>query len=231
MLSILAAEAPALGLEQWAGLLVSYLLGSVPFGLLLGFLRGVDIRKVGSGNIGATNVGRALGRPMALLAFGLDFMKGWLPSFWLAHFLAATPQDAWLLAVLFGGAGTIGHVWPVFLRFKGGKGVATGCGAVVGIDPFIFLGAGAVWLVTLALSRYVSLASLCMGLAFPIVAWLRMQGQGFGMETIAGTGALMLLIFMRHSENVKRLLAGTESKIGGPRAVPESTSPKNGEDS
>ncbi len=219
MLSALEAAAPSLGLTQWTGVLASYLLGSVPFGLLLGLLRGVDIRTVGSGNIGATNVGRALGRPMALLAFGLDFFKGWLPSYWIAHQLAASPADAWLLAVLCGGAGTLGHVFPVFLRFKGGKGVATGCGAVVGIDPVIFLGAGGIWIATLAISRYVGLASLAMGLAFPVIAWLRMAGQPYGIESVAGCAALTLLIFVRHSENVKRMLAGTESRFGGRSAA------------
>ena len=221
MLSFAPDASTALGLPQCGAIAASYLLGSVPFGLLLGFLRGVDIRKVGSGNIGATNVGRALGRPMALLAFVLDFCKGWLPSFWLAHQLAASSDDAWLLAVLCGGAATLGHVWPIFLRFKGGKGVATGCGAIVGIDPMIFVGGGAVWVVTLALSRYVSLASLAMGLSFPLLAWLRIEGQPYGVETIGGTGALMLLIFIRHSANVQRLLAGTESRFGGSGAKPE----------
>lgn len=217
MLSLALEFPDSLGPAQWGGLLIAYLFGSVPFGLLLGFLRGVDIRKVGSGNIGATNVGRALGRPMAILAFALDFLKGWLPSHWLAHQLAGAQADPWLLAVLFGGAATLGHVWPVFLRFRGGKGVATGCGAVVAIDPMVFVGAGAVWIVTLSLTRYVSLASLAMGLAFPLLAWMRMDGSPYGVETIAGTAALTLLIFIRHSENVRRLLAGTENKFGGPR--------------
>ncbi len=198
--------------------LVSYLLGSVPFGLLLGMLRGVDIRTVGSGNIGATNVGRALGRPFALLAFLCDFAKGWLPAAWLAPWCVALadadPGATTTIAVLAGGAAVCGHVWPLYLSFRGGKGVATGCGALVGIDPAIFLVGGAVWLVTLVLFRMVGLASLAMGTAFPVVARLRQGDASYGLEVVLGAIALMLLVFVRHRANMVRMLAGTEPRIG-----------------
>ena len=124
-------------------ILLSYLLGSVPFGLVLGRLRGVDIRTVGSGNIGATNVGRALGRPWALVAFALDFLKGYVPA-WLAPGFATQAGSVGpsTLAVLCAGAAVCGHVWPLYLGFKGGKGVATACGGMVAIDPVVFLGGG-----------------------------------------------------------------------------------------
>ncbi|MFT5688121.1 MAG: glycerol-3-phosphate acyltransferase PlsY [Planctomycetota bacterium] len=198
----------------WLVVFAGYLLGSVPFGLLLGRLKGIDIRKVGSGNIGATNVGRALGRPWALASFLLDFAKGLVPSMVLAPLVAEPGGATATLAVLAGSAAVVGHCYPLYLSFKGGKGVATGCGVLVGIDPVIFLIGGLVWLLLAAIFRYVSLASLVMGLSFPVVAWFRQDSQGYGLEVVLGALALCLLIFLRHRENIGRLLAGTESRIG-----------------
>ncbi|HED66368.1 MAG TPA: glycerol-3-phosphate 1-O-acyltransferase [Planctomycetes bacterium] len=208
---------------------VSYLLGSVPFGLLFGKMRGVDIRRVGSGNIGATNVGRALGRPWALAAFLCDFAKGWVPSalFAPAALRIAGGGDHRLpaLAVVAGGAAVAGHVWPIYLRFRGGKGVATGCGALVGIDPVLFLVGGLVWLLTLALARMVGLASLAMGLSFPLAAWWRMDASDsflHGRVVVLGAGLLTLLVFVRHRANMARMLAGTEPRIGAGKKRSES---------
>ena len=206
-LATLLASALPLAVDEALAVLASYLLGSVPFGLVLGLARGVDIRKVGSGNIGATNVGRALGRPWALLAFVCDFGKGWVPSALIAPAIASD-GNAYLLAVLCGGAAVCGHVWPLYLRFKGGKAVATGYGAIVAIDPWIAVGAGLVWLVLLLATGFVSVASIAMGLAFPLVAW----GRGQPLAVILGTSALTLLILVRHRSNMKKLLAGTESR-------------------
>ena len=200
---------PMLGL-----VLASYLLGSVPCGLLLGKARGVDVRRVGSGNIGATNVGRALGRPWALVAFACDFGKGLVPSLWLAPLAlsGSEPGAVRTAAVLAGGAAVCGHVWPIYLRFRGGKGVATGCGALVGLDPLLFLAGGVVWLVTLGLFRMVGLASIAMGVAFPVAAWLR-RSEGEGLEVVLGSLALTLLVLARHRANMTRMLAGTEPKV------------------
>jgi acyl phosphate:glycerol-3-phosphate acyltransferase len=204
--------------SEWTAVTLAYLLGSVPFGLLLGFaVKRTDIRKFGSGNIGATNVGRVLGRSWALVAFALDFGKGWLPTFWIAPALISEGAAVAPLAVLCGAAAVCGHIWPVFLRFRGGKGVATASGAIVAIDPIVFLGGGVLWLVTLALTRFVGLSSIVMGIAFPLVAWWRMGGEHYGMEVILGTGALTLLILIRHLANIRRMVAGTEPKIGGKR--------------
>ncbi len=201
--------------------LASYLLGSIPFGLLLGKLRGVDIRTVGSGNIGATNVGRALGRPWALVAFALDFAKGWLPAFWLGPLCVrladGSDEEARVAAVLAGAGAVLGHCWPLYLRFRGGKGVATGCGALVGLHPLVFLAGGAVWLVTLGLFRMVGLSSLAMGVAFPIAAWF-LRDATRGNEVVFGAIGLMLLVFVRHRANMARMLAGTEPRIGGGKA-------------
>ena len=206
----------------WLALLGAYLLGAIPFGLALGFLvGGVDVRKTGSGNIGATNVGRALGRPWAIAAFFLDCAKGWAPAYFLPPLVVDDPEQLWALRVLLGVAAVAGHVWPVYLGFRGGKGVATLCGAVVAVDPLIFLGGGAVWLVTLVATRYVGLSSMMMGLSFPFLAAWRLAGQSYRNEVVWGTALLSALVFVRHRANIGRMLAGTEPKAG--RRAPRST--------
>lgn len=197
---------------QWLVLVVSYLLGAIPSGLILGFLvRGVDVRRTGSGNIGATNVGRALGRSWAFVAFVFDFGKGWIPVQWLAPTVAGPHSP---LVMLCGCAAVCGHVWPVYLRFRGGKGVATLCGAVAAIDPWIFAGGGLVWLVTLSLTRFVGLSSMMMGLSFPFLAHSRLGPGGFGMGVVWGTAALAAVVVVRHRSNIGRMLTGTEPKFG-----------------
>src|SRR5437764_2255933 len=140
----------------------SYLIGSVPFGYLVARLRGIDIFKEGSGNIGATNVGRVLGRKFGLLVFTLDMLKGAVPvliAWWLSVRLEPNlPGDT--LAVTAGVMAFLGHLYPIYLRFHGGKGVATGAGAVVVLLPIPILAGFAAWLVTVSASRIVSLASL-----------------------------------------------------------------------
>lgn len=213
----------------WAWLAAAYLLGSVPFGWLMAkLIKGVDIRTTGSGNIGATNAMRALGKPLGLIAFALDVFKGWAPVALLAP--AAFGGDQLHLAqVLFGAAAVLGHVFPIYLGFKGGKAVATGCGALVGIDPLIFLISGLVWLATLGLTRMVGASSLAMSAAFPIVAWIRSGSQPYGLEVVAGAAALTLLVVIRHRSNIKRIFNGTEPRIGSKKpsseAAPASSSP------
>lgn len=209
-------------LAPWLGLLASYLLGAVPFGFCLAkILRGVDLREVGSGNIGATNAMRVLGKPLGLFAFALDFAKGWVPVAWLAPALAGTslPGETTWWPVAYGAAAVLGHVFPVYLRFRGGKAVATGAGALVGLDPLTFLIAGATWPFVLLTSRMVSLASLIMGVAFPLVAlWRRSEGA-VDLPTVVLAAGLALLIVVRHRANVSRILAGTESRIGSKRSA------------
>jgi acyl phosphate:glycerol-3-phosphate acyltransferase len=182
--------------------LVSYLVGAIPFGLVMcRVFKGVDLREVGSGNIGATNAMRVLGKPLGAIAFLLDFGKGFAP----AAFLGAGLVE-W--QVLCGAAAVCGHVWPVYLRFKGGKAVATGCGAIVAIDSMIFVGAGLTWLVLMLATGFVSIGSIAMGFAFPIMAWWRGQPNA----VILGTSLLTLLILVRHRSNMRNLLAGTEGR-------------------
>jgi glycerol-3-phosphate acyltransferase PlsY len=181
---------------------LSYLLGAVPFGFLMcRWIKGVDVREVGSGNIGATNAMRVLGAPLGLTAFFLDVLKGYVPAAFLAR-----GDPSWQVACA--GAAVCGHVWPVYLRFKGGKAVATGCGAILAIDPLIVLYAGLVWLVCLVGAGWVSVSSMAMGLAFPAAAWWR----GQPLVVILGTSLLTLLILVRHRSNMVRLMRGTEDR-------------------
>lgn len=196
-------------------LALAYLLGSVPFGWLMAkTIKGVDIRTVGSGNIGATNAMRVLGKPLGITAFLLDFAKGYAPAALLGG------GDSTRM-VLLAAAAVCGHVWPIFLRFKGGKAVATGLGGIVAIDPVVALVAGGVWFAVLMTTRFVALASLAMGLAFPVTAALRMEGHAYGIDFVIGTTVLFLLILVRHRTNIARMLAGEESRsrmgFGGKR--------------
>ncbi|MEM9799746.1 MAG: glycerol-3-phosphate 1-O-acyltransferase PlsY [Planctomycetota bacterium] len=194
-------------------LLASYLLGAVPFGLLMAkVLKGVDLRNVGSGNIGATNAMRVLGKPLGIVAFLLDLAKGFVPTMFLADLAPALDEIAPSLAAsLCGIAAVLGHCFPVYLGFKGGKGVATGLGAVFGVDWRVCVVAGLVWVVTLYSSRFVSLASIAMGVAFPVAAAVF---QPKAIPFVVACALLMTLIIARHRPNLRRLRAGTEPRIG-----------------
>ncbi|MEM1451754.1 MAG: glycerol-3-phosphate 1-O-acyltransferase PlsY [Planctomycetota bacterium] len=193
--------------------LASYLLGAVPFGLVMArVLKGVDLREVGSGNIGATNAMRVLGKPLGIVAFLLDFAKGLVPTLLLASYAPALDDiSTGLAASLCGIAAVLGHCFPVYLGFKGGKGVATGCGAISGVQPLVFVVAGVVWLVTLFTSRFVSLASIAMGVTFPVAAAVFEPDKP---AFIAACALLTLLVLARHRSNLVRLRAGTEPRIG-----------------
>jgi len=210
---------------EWSAIAGSYLLGALPFGLILArVVKGVDVRAVGSGNIGATNTMRVMGRGWGVFAFALDFLKGWVPVVFVASAVSAEAVHLDSLRVICGAAAVLGHCFPVYLAFRGGKGVATGCGAIVGLDPMVFVLGGAVWLVTLGLFRFVGLASVAMGLAFPVAAWFRQGDAGEQRGgLVVGTLLLLLLILVRHRANIARTLAGTEPRIG--QNGPGSTAP------
>jgi glycerol-3-phosphate acyltransferase PlsY len=203
-----------------SGIAGSYLAGSVPFGLLVARARGVDIRKVGSGNIGATHVGRALGRKFAILVFALDFAKGLLPTLLLPMALlprltgASAALEAWL-AVSCGLAAVIGHCFPLWLGFRGGKGVATTVGVLLALDWLAFLASGGLWIATLLVWRMVSLSSLVLGVAFPLVVLLRHGEAALDakLPLFLVSLAVCALIAARHRTNVARILAGTEPKV------------------
>lgn len=201
---------------EWAALLPSYLLGAVPFGFVMArALRGVDLREVGSGNIGSTNAMRALGKPLGVVAFLLDFAKGVVPALLFAWWFSAGDAVAPMLRVLCGGAAVCGHVWPVYLRFRGGKAVATSFGAVTAIDPVVGVAAGVGWFVSLKLFRFVGLASIVMGACFPLAALARaLAGGPGGWPLVVGTALLFGLILSRHRANIARMRAGTEPRAG-----------------
>lgn len=189
-----------------ATLVFGYLLGSVPFGILVGrTLYGVDPRTVGSGNIGAANAMRAFGRTGAALVMLGDAFKGAIPTFVALHALGVP----WMIAAV-GLVTVVGHNWSVFLRFRGGKGVATTLGVVIVLSLPAAVAFGAVWLLTAALTRYSSLASLLASLAVPVTMFALRDPMPY---VFYGIVALALVVW-RHEGNIRRLAAGTELKIG-----------------
>lgn len=196
---------------------LGYLLGSVPFGLVLPRLAGHgDIRKIGSGNIGATNVLRTGNKPLALAVLILDSGKGAaavLLSVWLLAAPPAPDAGIAMAAALAGTAAVLGHNFPVWLKFKGGKGVATTLGTLIALAWPVGLAACATWVLIAALFRYSSLAALAALCAAPGYAMLAPLG-GPDPVLAAAAGFLALLALIRHEANIRRLLAGTEPKIG-----------------
>lgn len=187
-----------------AAIVLGYLLGSIPFGLILTRAAGLgDIRSIGSGNIGATNVLRTGNKKLAAATLLLDALKATAAA--VAGAYLAGPE-AGLLA---GFAAFLGHLFPVWLGFKGGKGVATYIGMLLGIAPLWVLAFAAVWLAVAFTSKYSSLAALVATLVIPVALWI------LGEEKIALVMAIMTAVsWWRHETNIKRLLAGTEGKIG-----------------
>lgn len=202
----------------------AYFLGAIPFGLLIARTQGVDLRKVGSGNIGATNVMRSLGKRMGYTCFALDVAKGLIPmllvpAFGLTDDNPSTNQLSLWLAV--GCAAVLGHIFPIYLGFKGGKGVATSLGVVLGIWPYYTvcgLITFGLWLIIFLIWRYVSLASILAAIAFPIaltaLTLIFSNWQFAQLWPLYIVAVLMpLLVVARHAENIKRLLEGSENKI------------------
>ena len=205
-------------------ILGAYLAGSVPFAYLIAkAVRGIDIREVGSGNVGATNVGRALGRKWGILVFALDVLKGFLPTLaaLLLHHEPALALRSFgegglpLGVALTGFAAVAGHNWPVFLKFKGGKGMATSCGVFLAVfRPGLLIALG-VWAVAVAITRYVSVGSMVAAEALLISAlFLRNRPFGEGKFLTALAAVTAVLSIIRHRANIARLVQGTENRIG-----------------
>ncbi|MCC5834347.1 MAG: glycerol-3-phosphate 1-O-acyltransferase PlsY [Opitutales bacterium] len=191
--------------------IAGYLLGSISFAVLIARSRGVDIFKVGSGNPGATNVLRSLGKTWGYLCFLLDAFKGVasvLIGFGLAESFGGDPEYLAVVALLFA---ILGHSFSLFLRFRGGKGVATTIGGLLALMPLVFLFGAILWLIVFYTTRYVSLASLVLGASLPVSAWL-FNASGLGQILCL---ALAILIAVRHRSNIQRLLNGTENRAGG----------------
>ncbi len=187
-------------------ILLSYLIGAIPFGLLFTrWFSSIDVRTVGSGNIGATNVLRAAGKKAALLTLLADCLKGLLPVLAVRLFF----NDE-LVSVLSGAAALFGHTFPVYLRFKGGKGVATSFGVALALTPLAALASLITWAVAALLWRYSSLAALTAFALYPLYTFTLYPSQHPRLLSLFLFG----MIYARHRENVKRLIAGTETKIG-----------------
>lgn len=185
-------------------LALGYLLGSLPFGVWVAKRYGVDILNVGSGNPGATNIWRTLGPKPGLVVFFLDVVKGVVPAVLAGHWLQSTE---WAFGA--GVCAVVGHTLSPFLKFRGGKGVATGFGALLGALPLVGLGAFAIFLIILAITRYVSLASICAALALVALGWFsQVPWSVLIVLTVMG-----LFVVIRHTENMKRLMNGTERKF------------------
>ncbi len=205
-----------------ACIIAAYLIGSIPFGWLTArFLGGIDIRQHGSGNIGATNVGRVMGVKYFFLVFTLDMLKSFLPTLGISSVVdkiraeTLTPLAAHA-PILVAAASIIGHNFPIYLKFKGGKGVATSLGAVLALDPPSAAFALFVFVVILGLSRWVSAASLAATTAF-LMSHFSVTEAPFG-RLEWGTSTIMLFLWImmiwRHRANLRRILAGTEPKVG-----------------
>jgi glycerol-3-phosphate acyltransferase PlsY len=203
--------------------IAAYLLGSIPTGyLLVRLFRQQDIRSIGSGNIGATNVLRSGGKGLGAATFLLDMLKG-CSAVWLGGFLGAlllptgpnTMRSAQAVAAL---CAVLGHMFPVWLRFRGGKGVATGFGVFLVAAPWAALAAISVFAIVLLLSRYVSLASILGAASFPVFAWFMVTGPRPPFY-VAVQCAVALLIIVKHHQNIRRLLAGTETRFGAKKTA------------
>jgi acyl phosphate:glycerol-3-phosphate acyltransferase len=212
---------------------VSYLLGSIPFGyLLVRVFRGQDVRQTGSGNIGATNVARTGSKSLAIATLLLDALKGYAAvafAFWLAgaHRFEAPvstslydrptqtidSRTVFLLAALAAFVAILGHMFTVWLRFKGGKGVATAAGSFVALAPRALLIVLVLFVLVVALTRYVSLGSMVAVAAFPLFVWWVSPAERTTIPILLFIAASSLLILVKHRDNIRRLLAGTENRF------------------
>lgn len=212
-----------------AAIAAGYLLGSIPFGLVITQLAGLgDIRAIGSGNIGATNVLRTGRKDLALATLlldagkaGLAFLICWQAALAILGDVAVARSNAYSIGLVGGAFAFVGHCYPVWLKFQGGKGVATFIGLLLAANWLVGLGFAAVWLTVAALSRMSSFAALVATLATPVIAhFLNPNGD---LQYVSA--ALALLIFWRHRANIKRIIAGTEPKIGAKKADPPPETP------
>src|SRR5262245_52497654 len=188
--------------------IAAYFVGSIPTGYLFGRSRGIDIRKTGSGNIGATNVFRTLGKTAGIAVLAIDAVKGFVPTKFLLF--GATPETREYHSMVAGLFAILGHNYTCWLRFKGGKGIATSAGVVIALVPYGLLITLGVWLIVFAASRYVSLASVVAALVLPLAAWA--VGRSPAMITLCAI--LGGLAIYKHRTNIQRLLGGTEHRFG-----------------
>lgn len=200
----------------------SYLIGSIPFGLIIAKAYGKDLRAIGSGNIGATNLSRALGRNWGYICFLLDVLKGFIPMLVADNIVSDELGMAeWFICLGTGCAAILGHVYPIFAGFKGGKGVATSFGVAMGLWPYYTISATAaliVWAAVVLISHYISLASIVAALVFPItlIAAIAIKPEWNFLQLwplLIVAVAIPILVIIKHKKNISRLIAGTENKV------------------
>ncbi len=188
--------------------LCTYILGSIPFGLIFAKAQGVDIRNQGSGNIGATNVARIMGKKIGLLTLFFDLSKGLLPLIFARFYFESVPERDLIIALM-GFAAILGHCYPVFLKFKGGKGVATAAGVFLGICP-VAAGVGfAMFMLIFQVYRIVSAASITASITIPVAVFLSCPSRDFFYMSLLSS----VIIIYKHKDNITRLLKGEEKKL------------------
>jgi len=198
----------------WIGCaVVCYLLGSIPTGFLWAKAKGIDIRTVGSGNIGATNVMRILGKGPGIAVLVIDALKGFLPVLFAPRIFPELDRSA--LQIFCCVCVIAGHNWTCWLKFKGGKGIATSAGALLAFLPVPLLCALGVWGIVFALTRYVSLGSIAAAAAIPVATWFRTED----MTLTVFTGVVGAVAIYKHKANIQRLLAGTEPRVGAKKTA------------
>jgi acyl phosphate:glycerol-3-phosphate acyltransferase len=194
--------------------LIAYLLGSIPTGYLAGRLRGIDIRQTGSGNIGATNVFRVLGRTAGIVVLVIDGLKGYAACAWVAelvmHWFPAAAGEDDALRITAGLAAILGHNFTCWLKFRGGKGIATSAGVLAALVPGALIIILSIWIIVFALTRYVSLASITASVALPLATWITRHNVSLTLVT----GAMAALAIYKHRSNIQRLMQGTENRFG-----------------
>jgi glycerol-3-phosphate acyltransferase PlsY len=194
-------------------LTTAYLLGSIPFGyLLVRFLRKEDVRSTGSGNIGATNVARTGGTTLGLLTLLLDALKGYLAVLLAMHLAPNTANGPSTLAIAAAVAAVVGHVFPVWLRFRGGKGIATALGVFIALAPLVALSSVGIFALIVATTRLVSLGSILAAVSIPFLAILLVPHRSTAL--LIGLSFISLLSILKHHANIVRLLHGKESRFG-----------------
>jgi glycerol-3-phosphate acyltransferase PlsY len=187
--------------------LAAYLMGSVPTSYLVGRLHGIDLREHGSGNLGGTNAFRVMGTGAAVPVVVIDVSKGFVPAYFFPAWDGVALGD---LALLYGLAAIAGHVWSVFIRFQGGKGVATGAGVLAALAPTSALIGLLVWIGFVSITRYVSVASIAAATSVPVTAWLTDESR----STVLFCAAIAIFVWWTHRDNLRRLARGQENTFG-----------------
>ncbi|MBI3875377.1 MAG: glycerol-3-phosphate 1-O-acyltransferase PlsY [Verrucomicrobia bacterium] len=211
-----------------AVVVAAYLIGSIPTGFLAAKAKGIDIRTVGSGNIGATNAFRVLGKAAGTFVLAADAFKGWVACRWVPKFIykmmiSPGPTDGALNALAIAGAvaAVLGHNYTCWLNFKGGKGIATSAGVLFALVPLAALVALATWTLLFVSTRFVSVGSLGAAAILPFATFFTTHN----LLTTSVTAALSILAIYKHKPNIQRLIAGTENRVGGKKPPPDSTPP------